>query len=292
MGQPRIHQCGDPGRAVTVAAPWGYAVAHLGMDVLNRTRPVAVAPCHWCKGVGAVGGTDAAPTECQIDDVMRGAPEPDPFDCWPWCTVDGFHARCVGPCSHCDGSGIEPIRVMIHQGKTWDTDTPMRRPWHWSPWMAGDCKEAQLGAPFAPSAWAARSTWNDISIAGRPLALGAVVAVATITGSHETDWSCDPTESPWPGCLEPDPNEDGDWWGGPTPDDTFHPVCSRWAQFSQGPTGYNGRPIGYNDGAPLRVWHWQLADVQALAEPVPARGRPGLWTPSADTIEQVERQLT
>lgn len=32
------------------------------------------------------------------------------------------------------------------------------------------------------------------------------------------------------------------------------------------------------------VFHWQLADVTALTDPVPCKGRLGLWTPPADVI--------
>jgi hypothetical protein len=32
------------------------------------------------------------------------------------------------------------------------------------------------------------------------------------------------------------------------------------------------------------AYHWTLADVVALDEPVPAKGRLGIWTPTADLI--------
>jgi len=37
--------------------------------------------------------------------------------------------------------------------------------------------------------------------------------------------------------------------------------------------------------------HWRLMNVVALPEPVPARGRQGLWRPDAWTFHAVERQL-
>lgn len=40
-----------------------------------------------------------------------------------------------------------------------------------------------------------------------------------------------------------------------------------------------------------RVWHWQIADVRALPEPIPAKGRLGLWKPSRDLVGQVLEQL-
>lgn len=38
--------------------------------------------------------------------------------------------------------------------------------------------------------------------------------------------------------------------------------------------------------------HWKLANVRALAAPVPANGRQGLWRPSPDDLAAVARQLT
>lgn len=34
-------------------------------------------------------------------------------------------------------------------------------------------------------------------------------------------------------------------------------------------------------------WHWELADVTALSEPVPFRGALGLWTPPPELVQQV-----
>ncbi|MFE2024604.1 ASCH domain-containing protein [Streptomyces hygroscopicus] len=38
-----------------------------------------------------------------------------------------------------------------------------------------------------------------------------------------------------------------------------------------------------------RAHHWQLADVQPLAEPVPCRGAQKLWTPTTATIQRITR---
>lgn len=38
-------------------------------------------------------------------------------------------------------------------------------------------------------------------------------------------------------------------------------------------------------------FHWTLADVAALPEPVPAKGALGFWTPSADVLAAVQAQL-
>jgi hypothetical protein len=39
------------------------------------------------------------------------------------------------------------------------------------------------------------------------------------------------------------------------------------------------------------VFHWQLADVQPLAEPVPAKGALGFWTPADDVLAAVRAQI-
>ncbi|MFD5342980.1 hypothetical protein ACFWJY_04230 [Streptomyces anulatus] len=49
------------------------------------------------------------------------------------------------------------------------------------------------------------------------------------------------------------------------------PLCSPWAH-----TG---------------AWHLKLADVQALALPIPARGQLGPWRPTEDLVDQVLQQL-
>ena len=39
------------------------------------------------------------------------------------------------------------------------------------------------------------------------------------------------------------------------------------------------------------AWHWRLADVLVLPEPVPCRGAQGLWTPDLGTREALARQV-
>ena len=48
-------------------------------------------------------------------------------------------------------------------------------------------------------------------------------------------------------------------------------LCSKWAQIDQ--------------------WHWQLANVRPLAEPVPAKGALGLWKVPDDIESAVRGQL-
>lgn len=41
-----------------------------------------------------------------------------------------------------------------------------------------------------------------------------------------------------------------------------------------------------------RAYHWTLADVVALDQPVPAKGRLGIWAPDDELIAAVTSQLT
>ncbi|MFD5384337.1 hypothetical protein ACFWMG_05070 [Streptomyces sp. NPDC127074] len=41
-----------------------------------------------------------------------------------------------------------------------------------------------------------------------------------------------------------------------------------------------------------RAYHWTLADVVALPEPVSTKGRLGIWTPGDDLIAAVEAQFS
>lgn len=40
-----------------------------------------------------------------------------------------------------------------------------------------------------------------------------------------------------------------------------------------------------------RVYHWGLADVTALPDPVPAKGSQGFWTPDRAVLDAVQRQI-
>lgn len=41
-------------------------------------------------------------------------------------------------------------------------------------------------------------------------------------------------------------------------------------------------PWGFPD-----AWHWELADIHALAQPIPAKGQLGLWTPPGEIVLDV-----
>ncbi|WP_438479162.1 hypothetical protein [Streptomyces asiaticus] len=40
-----------------------------------------------------------------------------------------------------------------------------------------------------------------------------------------------------------------------------------------------------------KAYHWTLTDVVALTEPVPAKGKLGIWTPSEDIITAATAQI-
>lgn len=85
--------------------------------------------------------------------------------------------------------------------------------------------------------------------------LGAVVAVADLVGCHNGD--------PWD-MSHPCGTYKGDVYGPSR-------RCSPWAAHG--------------------AWHWELANVRQLPEPVPARGSLGLWTLPDDVAAAVQAQL-
>jgi hypothetical protein len=118
------------------------------------------------------------------------------------------------------------------------------------------------GAGDWASLFASRAEWDawrlwhlgckprDVANWPPKLALGAVVAVATIVGCHR--FTCATM------C-------------GPAGEMNHTGLCSPWAR--------------------LEPWHWELADVRALPEPVPCRGKLSLWRLPADAENAVRAQL-
>lgn len=53
----------------------------------------------------------------------------------------------------------------------------------------------------------------------------------------------------------------------------------------------NGNNVCCSEWAFTGTYHWELADVVALAEPVPAKGALGFWTPTPDILAAVQRQI-
>jgi hypothetical protein len=137
-------------------------------------------------------------------------------------------------------------RVAIHAAASVDK-TPM---------LSVPCSGEEWASLFSGNAgWDAWRFWHlgtakkrDVANWPPKLALGAIVATATITACHyDGDPECggDPRTA---GCL-----------------------CSIWAQVCH--------------------YHWQLADVHPLRDPVPARGMLGLWTVPEDAERAVREQL-
>ncbi|MGV9888341.1 hypothetical protein [Streptomyces sp. NPDC003395] len=54
----------------------------------------------------------------------------------------------------------------------------------------------------------------------------------------------------------------------------------------------NGNQVCCSYWAQPDLYHWELADVVALPEPVPAKGALGFWTPSDEIINAALRQET
>jgi hypothetical protein len=121
-------------------------------------------------------------------------------------------------------------------------------------------KEAWVAAgltPYAPGAQ--RGAWRA------SLPLGAVVAVAELTDCHHAD-DCNHI------CPEP---EDWDWR-------TDLPCTEH-----EGPCRNHCSPWAFPD-----AWHWKLANVHPLPEPVPCKGALGLWRLPEDVKRAVTGQLT
>ncbi|GGT85485.1 hypothetical protein [Streptomyces coeruleorubidus] len=53
----------------------------------------------------------------------------------------------------------------------------------------------------------------------------------------------------------------------------------------------NGNQVCCSYWAQPNLYHWELADVVTLPEPVPAKGALGFWTPAEDLLAAVEQQL-
>jgi len=54
----------------------------------------------------------------------------------------------------------------------------------------------------------------------------------------------------------------------------------------------NGSQVCCSYWAQPGLYHWELADVTALPEPVPAKGALGFWTPDEEIVNAVLRQET
>jgi hypothetical protein len=138
--------------------------------------------------------------------------------------------------------------VGIHAGQAVDETQAISVPVSGEEW-------ASLFATRAE--WDAWRFWRlgrkprDVASWPPKLALGAVVAVATITGCHLHDMDKHCGEYGIEACAGV--------------------LCSQWAQLEQ--------------------WHWQLGDQRPLAEPIPCKGALGLWTVPEDVESAVRAQI-
>lgn len=54
----------------------------------------------------------------------------------------------------------------------------------------------------------------------------------------------------------------------------------------------NGNQVCCSYWAQPDLYHWELADVIALPEPIPAKGKLGFWTPDEEIVNAALRQET
>lgn len=156
----------------------------------------------------------------------------------------------------------DPFRVMLHAGQTWDRD------WLSKPHgrLAGLFERRPDGIDFRLDTRVACGDAEDIADINdgrgvwRHMPNAYVVATMTITSQHNESCGLVYEETGLPLCNLPD----------------YSASCSQWAM-----AGTHRKPM----------WHWELGDVQVLTNPVPAKGRLGLWKPDAETIGAVEAQL-
>lgn len=184
---------------------------------------------------------------------------------WPWALC---HAGMDVLNMRREFTGVIGERIGIHAGKQWDG--------------SAICWPATAPDPYETDINGNGTTRGVMGIAGganqfQPF--GAVVAVAIITGQHRCRiwfdslgvgfYACDTTRSEAIGARHLlNHNRD------------LELTCSPWA-IPPVNAGYPHKPM----------WHWEIADVRPLTEPVPAKGRRGLWIPDAELVEAVEGQI-
>ena len=88
------------------------------------------------------------------------------------------------------------------------------------------------------------------------LVFGAIIGVVDLVSVH-SEWDC---------------------MGGPT-----EALCTPWAQ-----TACRGSHDEECPASTRPMVHLELANPRALAQPIPCKGRLGLWTPPADVLDQLQ----
>ena len=167
-------------------------------------------------------------------------------------------------------SSVVGERIAIHAGakkpRSWSQEAvrslPVPMKWGGDRHEPGEGLTIEEHAPL-PVGFHEYKTW---------LPLGAVVATARLTaclpivGSAESDHLCGPLSTPH------DPNE---WIEAARPQDlTYHYFDGSLSSEDTDSSISDQGPFA--DFSPGR-WAWMLDDPQPLDEPVPAKGRPGLW---------------
>ena len=150
-------------------------------------------------------------------------------------------------CDDCGDRGVAPLQVAIHVAK--------KVPKEYRAWFDawGDPTYPPPFQPYGPDDFHPHGEYTEtidgewVRIWWNPKYLGAVVAVATISECHIA-WH----RQDVPGAGTSDICCDGPWG-----------------------TGHELRPD--QSMTVPSVYHWRIGDVEVLDEPVPARGRTGLW---------------
>lgn len=110
--------------------------------------------------------------------------------------------------------------------------------------------------------------WHALGevIGGAAPPRGVLLGYVTVTGCHHADECADFDYVTLGGCVD----IDGGWWHKPTEDRPCHTAryCSRWAE--------------------PNTYHWTLTNPVALDEPIPMRGRQGLWNLPDDALAEVK----
>lgn len=145
-------------KAVSVSADVAWSLLHGGCRVLNMPTPAPLPQCTDCTGEG--WGQPLSP-------YLRIASSHGENRLW---------SQFQNPCHACAGTGVGPLRLLLHATSEWDSDRAA---------LSG------VGGEFRVSEAGGYAIHHHQSyVDGGPLAItvahfDAVVAVVTITASHE-----------------------------------------------------------------------------------------------------------
>ena len=158
--------------------------------------------------------------------------------------------------------------------------------------MAGEIRALTVRQP-----WASAIAFGDKRVENRswPTAYRGLLA---IHAGASVDW--DATEKAWPaaGLAPYVAGAPRKAWTASLPLGAVIAVAELAGCHDDGtapcltPLGRQGRLVMCSPWAQRFQWHWQLADVRPLREPVPCRGALGLWRLPADVEKAVRAQLS